>query len=104
RHTRSKRDWSSDVCASDRRIKQDELENQLKDAKQRIAELAILEERHRIARDLHDTLGQRLSMIGLKSDLAKKLADSHPEQAKNEMQDIQDAARHALKVVREMIC
>ena len=85
------------------RIKQDELENQLKDANQRIAELAILEERHRIARDLHDTLGQRLSMIGLKSDLAKKLADSHPEQAKNELQDIQDAARHALKEVREMI-
>lgn len=85
------------------RLKQEELESQLEDANQRIAELAIKEERHRIARDLHDTLGQRLSMIGLKSDLAKKLIDSRPEDAKAELQDIQDTARHALKEVREMI-
>lgn len=85
------------------RIKQDELETQLEDANQRIAELAIKEERHRIARDLHDTLGQRLSMIGLKSDLSRKLIDKNPEQAKHELQDIQDTARHALKEVREMI-
>ena len=85
------------------RLKQEELESQLEDANQRIAELAIKEERHRIARDLHDTLGQRLSMIGLKSDLSKKLIDSRPEDAKTELQDIQDTARHALKEVREMI-
>lgn len=85
------------------RITQDELENQLEDANQQIAELAIKEERHRIARDLHDTLGQRLSMIGLKSDLSRKLIDKNPEQAKKELQDIQDTARHALKEVREMI-
>ena len=42
-------------------------------------------------------------MIGLKSDLAKKLIDSRPEDAKAELQDIQDTARHALKEVREMI-
>src|SRR5699024_12263001 len=80
-----------------------ELEAQLEDANQRIAELAIKEERHRIARDLHDTLGQRLSMIGLESDLSRKLIDSRPEEAKAELQDIQNTARHALKEVREMI-
>ena len=85
------------------RLKQEELEAQLEDANQRIAELAIKEERHRIARDLHDTLGQRLSMIGLKSDLSRKLIDSRPEEAKAELQDIQNTARHALKEVREMI-
>lgn len=85
------------------RLKQDELEGQLEDANQRIAELAIIEERHRIARDLHDTLGQKLSMIGLKGDLSRKLIDSNPEQAKAELQDIQNTARHALKEVREMI-
>nr|WP_035811675.1 sensor histidine kinase [Jeotgalicoccus saudimassiliensis] len=85
------------------RLKQEALESQLEDANQRIAELAIKEERHRIARDLHDTLGQRLSMIGLKSDLSKKLIDARPEDAKRELQDIQDTARHALKEVREMI-
>lgn len=85
------------------RLKQDELEEQLDDANQKIAELAIVEERHRIARDLHDTLGQKLSMIGLKGELSRKLMDTDSESAKKELEDIQDTARYALKEVREMI-
>lgn len=85
------------------RLKQEELEVKLEDANQRIAELAIVEERHRIARDLHDTLGQKLSMVGLKAELSKKLIDRKPDKAKEELQDIQDTARYALKEVREMI-
>jgi len=50
-----------------------QLEEKLEDANKKISELVKLEERQRIARDLHDTLGQKLSLIGLKSDLARKL-------------------------------
>ncbi|MFC3420378.1 sensor histidine kinase [Salinicoccus hispanicus] len=85
------------------RLKQEALESQLEDANLKIAELAIVEERHRIARDLHDTLGQKLSMIGLKSELSRKLIDKDQEAAKNELQDIQATSRQALKEVREMI-
>lgn len=55
------------------RNNQDKLQGQLEDANKRISELVIMEERQRISRDLHDTLGQKLSLIGLKSDLAGKL-------------------------------
>ncbi|MBM7552109.1 sensor histidine kinase [Thalassobacillus pellis] len=79
------------------------LEGQLEDANKRISQLRVIEERERIARDLHDTLGQKLSLIGLKSDLAKKLIDAKPEKAKSEVQDIHQTARHALKEVREMV-
>ena len=65
--------------------------------------LIILEERQRIARDLHDTLGQKLSMIGLKSDLAGKLIKRDPETAIKELQDIRMTARTALKEVRELV-
>lgn len=85
------------------RIQTEALEGQLEVAHQRIAELAIVDERHRIARDLHDTLGQKLSMIGLKSELASKLIDKDPAKAKEELVDIQNTSRHALKEVREMI-
>lgn len=85
------------------RIRQEALEVQLDDANQKIAELAIIEERHRIARDLHDTLGQKLSVIGLKSELSRKLMDKDPEAAKKELHDIEQSSRLALKEVREMV-
>ncbi|MDP4084807.1 MAG: sensor histidine kinase [Bacillota bacterium] len=80
-----------------------QLEEKLEDANKRISELVKLEERQRIARDLHDTLGQKLSLIGLKSDLARKLIYNDPEQAKEELLDVQQTARTALNEVRKMV-
>lgn len=85
------------------RKKREQLEEQLEDANKRISELVKIEERQRIARDLHDTLGQKLSLIGLKSDLAGKLLTRSPEAAKNEIKDIQQTARTALKEVRDLV-
>ncbi|WP_347552580.1 sensor histidine kinase [Pseudalkalibacillus hwajinpoensis] len=85
------------------RIKQHRLEEQLENANEKISQLMVIEERERIARDLHDTLGQKLSMIGLKSDLARKLIPVKPEAAINEIHDIRQTARTALKEVREMV-
>ncbi|WP_078380512.1 sensor histidine kinase [Sutcliffiella halmapala] len=83
--------------------KQDMLEAKLDVANKRISELVKQEERQRIARDLHDTLGQKLSLIGLKSDLARKLIYKNPEQAKTELKDVQQTARTALNEVRKMV-
>lgn len=80
-----------------------QLEEKLEDANKRISELVKLDERERIARDLHDTLGQKLSLIGLKSDLARKLITKDPEQARNELKDVQQTARTALREVRKMV-
>nr|WP_235860272.1 sensor histidine kinase [Rossellomorea aquimaris] len=85
------------------RNKQGWLEEKLEDANKRISELVKQEERQRIARDLHDTLGQKLSLIGLKSDLARKLIYKDPEQAKEELIDVQQTARTALSEVRTMV-
>lgn len=85
------------------RNRREQLEGQLEKANKRISQLVVFEERQRIARDLHDTLGQKLSLIGLKSDLAKKILDKKPEKAKREINDIQQTARVALKEVRELV-
>lgn len=80
-----------------------QLEEKLEDANKRISDLVKLEERQRIARDLHDTLGQKLSLIGLKSDLARRLVYKDPEQARSELKDVQQTARTALNEVRKMV-
>jgi two-component system sensor histidine kinase DesK len=85
------------------RNRSDKLQGQLEDANKRISELVKLEERQRIARDLHDTIGQKLSLIGLKSDLAVKLLSKNPTQAQVEMNDVRQTARTALKEVRELV-
>lgn len=80
-----------------------QLEEKLEDANKRISDLVKLEERQRIARDLHDTLGQKLSLIGLKSDLSRRLIYKNPEQARSELKDVQQTARTALNEVRKMV-
>ncbi|WP_147804469.1 sensor histidine kinase [Alkalicoccus halolimnae] len=85
------------------RNKQEILANQLREANERISQLMVMEERQRIARDLHDTLGQKLSLIGMKSDLAEKLVETKPDKAQVEIEDINRTARMALKEVRELV-
>src|SRR5207244_2500299 len=52
--------------------------------------LAARDERLRVARDLHDELGQTLSLIVLKSELAQ-------------LDDVTRAARQALRSLRELV-
>jgi two-component system sensor histidine kinase DesK len=50
-------------------------------------------ERERIARDLHDTLGQTLTAIAVKAELAGRLLSHNAEAARGEIADIERIAR-----------
>ncbi len=85
--------WATSYCHDEKmRLAHEELEH-----------LAKVAERERIARDLHDVLGHTLSLITLKSELARKLVDRDPERAKQEMHEVENASRAALADVREAI-
>ncbi|SMD71500.1 Sensor histidine kinase DesK [Bacillus mobilis] len=79
------------------------LRNQLNEANEQIKDLVKREERQRIARDLHDTLGHTLSLITLKSQLVEKLIVKNPERASAEAEEITQTSRTALKQLRELI-
>jgi two-component system sensor histidine kinase DesK len=68
-----------------------------------LARLAVSEERLRIARDLHDILGQRLSAVSLKAELAARLVERDPTRAAAEMGEVAAVAREALSDVRETV-
>jgi len=68
-----------------------------------LARLAVSEERLRIARDLHDILGQRLSAVSLKAELAARLVERDPARAAMEMGEVAAVAREALGDVRETV-
>jgi two-component system sensor histidine kinase DesK len=69
-------------------------------AEQDLSELAVQEERARIARDLHDILGHSLTVISVKAELAERLFDDDPERARAELTDLQRLSRDALADVR----
>ena len=76
---------------------------QLREARAELARLAVTEERLRIARDLHDVMGQRLAAVALKSDLAIRLLRTDPDRAETEMTEVGKVAREALDEVRATV-
>ena len=79
------------------------MNSRLRKANEEIEHLAKVAERERIARDLHDVLGHTLSVITLKSELAGKLIDRDPEQARKEIREVEETSRQALSDVRDAI-
>jgi two-component system, NarL family, sensor histidine kinase DesK len=76
---------------------------ELRAARAELAELAIGRERLRISRDLHDLLGQSLSAVSLKGDLAIGLVARHEhERAAAEIESLVDVARSALHDLRDV--
>jgi signal transduction histidine kinase/ligand-binding sensor domain-containing protein len=66
-------------------------------------EAAVLEERNRIAQDLHDNLAQGLAGIVLKIDAAKRALNDAPGEARQHLEDASDQARDSLEETRRSV-
>lgn len=80
-----------------------EITAQLRQARRDVERVAQLAERERIARDLHDLLGHSLSLIVLKSELARKLTPVNPARAATEIAEVETISRQALAQVRQAV-
>lgn len=68
-----------------------------------LARVAVEQERLRFARDLHDLLGHTLSLIVVKSEVVRRLAERDPAAAAKEAAEIEQIGRQALNDVREAV-
>lgn len=63
-------------------------------------ELQRVAERERMARDVHDVLGHSLTVITVKSELARRLIEVDPDKAAEEISEVEALARQALAEIR----
>ncbi|GGV61182.1 MULTISPECIES: sensor histidine kinase [Streptomyces] len=76
---------------------------ELRAAREELARRAVEEERLRFSRDLHDLLGHTLSVIVVKSEAARRLADRDLQAALEQISDIESVGRQALTEIREAV-
>ncbi len=67
------------------------------------AKRAVLEERTRIAREMHDVVAHHMSMIAVQAETAPYRLAALPDEAKDELATIAAAAREALTDMRRLL-
>jgi signal transduction histidine kinase len=67
------------------------------------ARFAVVEERARIAQELHDVVAQDVSAVLVQAEAAEELLNDHPDRARESLQTIQRMSREALGEMRHML-
>ena len=65
--------------------------------------LAVIEERTRLAREMHDTIGHRLTVSAVQLEGAQRLATSDPERAERMIATVREQVREALSELRQSV-
>jgi signal transduction histidine kinase len=84
-------------------IELQEAHDRLQEYSIRVEELAIVEERNRLAREMHDTLGHRLTVASVQLEGAQRLCSSDPEKAESMVGTVRQQVREALAELRETV-
>ena len=66
-------------------------------------ELAVLRERTRLAREMHDTLGHSLALVSVKLEVAQRLRERDPQRCDNEMEATREIVRSSMNELRASI-
>ncbi len=70
---------------------------------ERSREASVIEERNRLARELHDSVSQTLFGIALTAEAAATTVDEEPHVAKRQLETLRDSARAAHHEMRSLI-
>ena len=67
------------------------------------ARRAVLEERVRIARELHDIVAHHVSVMGIQAAVARRLFDRSPVQAREAIGSVETASRQAIADLQQLV-
>ena len=76
---------------------------ELQKAYDTLAEVTVLEERQRIAKEIHDTAGHSMTTVIMQTEAAKLVIEKNPEDAKKKIIAANLQAKHALEELRESV-
>ena len=83
--------------------KAEDLNTKLKKSLQTIADLSIEKERNRIAQEMHDSIGHKLSALIMRLDYIEKIIDIDKKKAKDHILRSQEISRSTMKSLREAV-
>ncbi|WP_320783660.1 sensor histidine kinase [Streptomyces sp. CRN 30] len=69
----------------------------------RVAEQAVVAERLRIARELHDMVAHSIGVIAIQAGVGRRVIDTQPAEARNALAAIEDTSRDTLAGLRRML-
>lgn len=81
----------------------EEAHRRLREYAQRVEELAVAEERNRLAREIHDSLGHHLTVASVQLEAARGLLTVNPARARAQMDKAQRSVKEALREVRRSV-
>ena len=81
----------------------DASKKELEKAYEAVAEVTVLEERQRIAKDIHDTAGHSITTVIMQTEAAKRILEQDPKEAKQKIVAANLQAKHALDELRDSV-
>lgn len=81
----------------------DESNRKLQQAYDELAEVTVLQERQRIAKDIHDTAGHSITTVIMQTEAAKLIVEENPAEAKRKIVAANLQAKNALEELRESV-
>ncbi|MBO0908451.1 sensor histidine kinase [Arthrobacter sunyaminii] len=76
---------------------------QLRAQSAELAHQAVVNERLRIARELHDVVAHHIAVIGVHAGAARRVMEKKPEAAAGALQTIEDSSREAVQEMRSLL-
>lgn len=80
-----------------------EVNSKLREYAEKVEELTILEERNRLSREMHDSIGHHLVTVSLRLEILKKIINEKPEEAKNIIETIKNEISKSLEELRNVV-